>query len=215
MRCQLRRFKASAAVDTYINNYCIKRRYAMRRTIVAVTVCLIAFVLFSQSSEAVDEIIPCDPEPTDMTIDIGDIVSCEISVADSDFFRFNGTAGTTIIVTFTDRTAGSPSPDAFLLDQEFMEAPLSRDIMEIGTQDMPPTSGFTAVAAIRVISTSAMPSLWLCWASPLQNTLTITSAMRSGSFISEAVRLLRSTTTRTAATIWAWMARTRKASAPC
>ena len=30
-----------------------------------------------------------------------------------------------------DRSA----PDAFLLDQEFMEAPLSRDIMEIGTQD--------------------------------------------------------------------------------
>ena len=61
--------------------------------------------------------MPCTPEPTDMPIAVGDIVSCSISpITDTDLFRFDGTAGETVVLALTDRTGGSPRPVAELFD---------------------------------------------------------------------------------------------------
>ena len=45
-------------------------------------------------SKAADVPIPCESEPTDMSIDYDDVITCSINiVGDSDIFRFVGTAG--------------------------------------------------------------------------------------------------------------------------
>jgi len=60
---------------------------------------------------ASDEIIPCLDEPTDMSMNVGDIVQCTIDpVTDTDLFRFEGVAGEVIMLTLTDQTGGSGHP---------------------------------------------------------------------------------------------------------
>jgi hypothetical protein len=66
----------------------------MRRILSATVICLTILVLYVQLSRAADVLIQCDSEPTDMTIDVGDIIDCAITpIADSDLFRFKGAIG--------------------------------------------------------------------------------------------------------------------------
>ena len=65
----------------------------MKPAIVALTLTLGLCLLFPSVARA-QEGKPCDPEPTDMFIGYGDLITCAIDVAgDVDIFRFNGIAG--------------------------------------------------------------------------------------------------------------------------
>lgn len=80
----------------------------MPRIIIAVVVCLTLSGLYPKLSGAAPEpLIQCEPEPTDMDIAIGDIVACAITPAgETDIFRFQGTAGTVILLALTDLSPG-------------------------------------------------------------------------------------------------------------
>ena len=60
------------------------------------TMAVIALVTLPGIAFATVEGVPCSPEPTDMVISYGDLVTgtnCDISPAgDTDIFRFSGTA---------------------------------------------------------------------------------------------------------------------------
>src|SRR5258708_653160 len=51
---------------------------------------------------------PCAPEPIDMRIVYGDLITCQIDPpGDVDFFRFTGTEGESVVIHATRQTAGS------------------------------------------------------------------------------------------------------------
>ncbi len=53
-------------------------------------------------AQAAEPVTPCTPEPTDMTISYGNLISCSIDNAgDTDLFRFAGTNGEPIVVQVT------------------------------------------------------------------------------------------------------------------
>jgi hypothetical protein len=63
---------------------------------------------------ALDESIPCDPEPTEMAISYSDAVSCSIDVlGDVDLFRFSGTAGDVITLLGSRLSGGIPCVELF------------------------------------------------------------------------------------------------------
>lgn len=65
------------------------------------------------------ESVPCMPEPTDMSIDYGDVVQCDlVNAGDTDLFRFSGTAGETVVVLLTFLDAPFPSVELFGPDDE-------------------------------------------------------------------------------------------------
>lgn len=69
------------------------------------------------AAHGTDDYLPCIPEPTDMSIAVGDIVNCTIDpVTDSDILRFQGVAGETIQLTLLDTTGGSGHPIAEVYD---------------------------------------------------------------------------------------------------
>ncbi len=56
-------------------------------------------LLPSISGAVVEQAIPCFPEPTDMVMQYGDIVTCQIDVlVDADLFRFSASAGEVIVL---------------------------------------------------------------------------------------------------------------------
>jgi hypothetical protein len=63
----------------------------------------VALTLFLPAiSKAEIEGMPCNPEPTDMNIAYGDLITCSIDQAgDSDTFRFFGTTGEVIVLQGT------------------------------------------------------------------------------------------------------------------
>jgi uncharacterized protein (TIGR03437 family) len=69
----------------------------------------VAELLFCPA-RAVAQMRPCDPEPTNMTINYGDVVSCDISpIGDTDSFQFAGTAGQMVLIQVTKLSgAGTP-----------------------------------------------------------------------------------------------------------
>jgi hypothetical protein len=72
---------------------------------------VVALTLFLPAiSKAEIEGTPCDPEPTDMNISYGDLITCSIDpVGDSDTFRFFGTVDE-VIVLKAARQSGSILP---------------------------------------------------------------------------------------------------------
>ena len=51
--------------------------------------CSIAFVLYSQHGEAAVEGTECSPEPTEMTIEYGELINCRLDPSgDTDKFRW-------------------------------------------------------------------------------------------------------------------------------
>jgi hypothetical protein len=80
----------------------------MRKFIIAIIICTTAFVFFPLSFVAAEDIIICDPEPTDQIIQYGDFLECAISpVGDSDIYRFVGSMNEVIIVQATDQSGNS------------------------------------------------------------------------------------------------------------
>jgi hypothetical protein len=72
---------------------------------VRTVVCALALGSTAAVAQAAPEGRPCSAEPTDMLIEYGDIVTCEISpVGDLDLFRFEGQAG--------ERVVGQVAPQA-------------------------------------------------------------------------------------------------------
>jgi hypothetical protein len=71
-----------------------------RRTFVQWVVCLvIGFLCCPTMSGAAAEGISCTPEPTDMIITYGDLITCKVeSNGDSDIFRFSGISGESITI---------------------------------------------------------------------------------------------------------------------
>lgn len=98
----------------------------MPRIIFAVVVFMALSGLYPSLSKSAPEpltVCPDEPPTTDITLVVGDVVQCVISpAADSDLFRFQGTAGTVILLTLLDRTGGCggaggyPCPMAQLLE---------------------------------------------------------------------------------------------------
>jgi len=89
----------------------------MARCWVAVIALLVACSSLAQGAQ--DLAIPCEDEPTDMPIEFGDIIECCISpVADTDIFRFTGTAGERIMITIVDRTSFGAFPVAVVYDPQ-------------------------------------------------------------------------------------------------
>ena len=67
-----------------------KRAYHFRPLL---SYCLTVMLCLPSLGEAVVEGIPCTPEPTNMTVNYGDLVNCQIDpVGDGDVFRFSGAA---------------------------------------------------------------------------------------------------------------------------
>jgi hypothetical protein len=86
---------------------------------------LFCIAISTTASQADDVYLPCGDEPTDLTMEIGDIVECVIDpVTDTDLFRFNGVAGEVVMLTLRDTTSGGGHPRAELYDpdQVFVEA---------------------------------------------------------------------------------------------
>ena len=64
------------------------------RHLLCLATLVLAMLTQAEPALAEDESIPCDPEPTDMSISYSDVVSCSIDVVgDVDVFRFSGIAG--------------------------------------------------------------------------------------------------------------------------
>lgn len=68
-----------------------------------------------------EPLTPCTAEPTNMTINYGDVVECAIDAAgDTDLFRFDGTAGTVVILSLRDGSANTlssyPRPVGYLYE---------------------------------------------------------------------------------------------------
>ncbi len=58
--------------------------------------------------------IVCDPEPTDMQVEYGDVVSCSLGTSgDTDIFRFSGAAGEAVTVLLSRTSGGTPCLDLF------------------------------------------------------------------------------------------------------
>jgi hypothetical protein len=63
---------------------------------------LVLCLILPLESTAVEEGTPCIPEPTDMSIAYGDLVTCSIGVSgDADVFRFSGSTGEIILLQAT------------------------------------------------------------------------------------------------------------------
>lgn len=91
----------------------------MRRLILGLTALGAAALMVSPDAIAGDVYLTCAAEPTDMSLSPGDIVSCEIApIADSDLFRFEGVAGSTVVLTLTDATAFGAHPLAQIFDPD-------------------------------------------------------------------------------------------------
>ncbi len=74
----------------------------------------ITLLLFQQSSKAALEGEACGPEPTNMTIDYGDLITCSINpTGDTDTFRFTGSAGDTVDISVARRSGGDPCVELF------------------------------------------------------------------------------------------------------
>ena len=85
------------------------KRWSKDTQLLAAGVLLVAGLAHGDRALALDESIPCDPEPTDMAISYSDVVSCSIDiVGDVDIFRFSGTAGEVVTVRGS-KLAGGPN----------------------------------------------------------------------------------------------------------
>jgi hypothetical protein len=81
-----------------------KRAYHFRPLL---SYCLTVILCLPSLGEAVVEGISCTPEPTDMIVNYGDLVNCQIDpVGDGDVFRFSGAAQETIGVQTTELSSG-------------------------------------------------------------------------------------------------------------
>src|SRR5215471_10633612 len=93
-----------------------RRPLAARLLLVAMalTICLI----HPGQSHALVEGRACGSEPTDESIQYGDLIWCEINpLGDSDLFGFQGVAGQTVVID-TARTAGGVDPCIHLYDPD-------------------------------------------------------------------------------------------------
>ncbi len=91
----------------------------MRRiTFVLWIACLVlGFLSLPTLSGAVVEGIPCPPEPTDMFITYGDLVTCSIDpVGDTDVFRFSGITDEKVVVQASRQSGGTPCIELFSPD---------------------------------------------------------------------------------------------------
>src|SRR4026208_444455 len=79
------------------------------RTAIAATA-LTLLVMLGGTAPEVAHGVACTPEPTDMTITYGALVSCAIGVVgDTDLFRFTANSGEAVTIQAT-RTAGAGTP---------------------------------------------------------------------------------------------------------
>jgi len=83
----------------------------MSRSPVVLT-CWLGLVLYfglATLGEAAVEGVPCTPEPTDMVISYGDLVTCSIDVTgDTDVFRFLGSNGENVVLLVTSQGSLRP-----------------------------------------------------------------------------------------------------------
>jgi len=83
---------------------------ALPRSLAVLLFVYLALVGIPTPAHADVEGIPCAAEPTDETIQYGDLITCDISPkGDSDLFRFQGTAGEHMFAT-SGRPSGGVSP---------------------------------------------------------------------------------------------------------
>jgi hypothetical protein len=89
--------------DTHMKFGIALIRRTQRFTVIVACWIGLALCLFSPAlSGAVVEGIPCTPEPTDMIVAYGDLVTCSIDpVGDTDIYRFSGTSGETVVIQGT------------------------------------------------------------------------------------------------------------------
>ena len=90
----------------------VERSLPMARHIRKILFALIplTFLLFQQSSSAALEGEACSPEPTDMIITYGSLITCSINPSgESDLFRFNGQSGESVIISAA-RESGDGTP---------------------------------------------------------------------------------------------------------
>jgi hypothetical protein len=81
-----------------------------RKVAVARSVALVLALVLQSRQVAAVEGVPCPPEPTDMSVAPGDLITCTLDTAgDSDTFRFGGSPGEVVTVRAT-RQSGSLSP---------------------------------------------------------------------------------------------------------
>lgn len=103
-------------------------------------------LLGTGSARADDVALPCESEPTDMTIHVGDIVQCDISPAgDTDLYRFDGNAGDRILLTLIDQSCCGPSAlgQVFGPDQQQFLTMTADDGSDTEVIDLPTTGTYT------------------------------------------------------------------------
>jgi hypothetical protein len=79
-----------------------------RRLEALMTACLGVLLALPGVARAASEGVPCAAEPTDMPIDYGEVVLCDITLGDSDQFDFAGVNGETIVAQAAARGVGNP-----------------------------------------------------------------------------------------------------------
>ena len=90
-----------------------------RRAALALGAALAAWLAVPAPGEAAREGRACAAEPTDMSIELGDLIICAIRPAgDSDAFRLAGSSGQTVRIQLADRTAGTATPCFEVRDPE-------------------------------------------------------------------------------------------------
>jgi hypothetical protein len=90
-----------------------------RSSTVAVLWLVAATLLMSPTALAAAEGTPCNPEPTDMVIAYGDLITCSIEPTPdlADIFRFQGQQGELVSIVASRRGGGvlrwTPKPGQF------------------------------------------------------------------------------------------------------
>lgn len=108
-----------------------------------------------RAAEAPEPVTPCTAEPTDMTIEYGSIVECNIDIiGDTDVFRFSGIANTVAVVALSDLTGWCGPPCHISYPMAYIYAPGNTTPLATLKVDRKDTNGGG------ILCGSSSPSRW-------------------------------------------------------
>ena len=85
--------------EMFMDTTAIKRNHDMKRKrAILLGASFLAFLAFALCSLVGKAEATCEPEPTDMSVAYGELVTCDIAIGDTDLYRFSGNTGDQILV---------------------------------------------------------------------------------------------------------------------